>query len=192
MIIKQTFSGNSAQDCAQETYNFFNTYCLDIFDNVDLTDNIVTLTKGNAEIKISPLQNVDIVKVTLANGREGSAGGVNRYLTKAIKTSKGVMFRTSNNTTHFINKTSTTLFMVNPNDGITFADLLFSTNFSNHLNMTKIICNNTAFAPIVIDDSDNNTDGIYYTPFMQYDLAFGTISTGNLNFACSGYIALKD
>ena len=192
MIIKQTFSGNTAQDCAQETYNFFNTYCLDIFDNVDLTDNIVTLTKGNAKIKIAPLQNVDIVKVTLANGREGGAGGVDKYLTKAIKTSKGVVFRTSNNTSHFINKTSTTLFMINPDDSITFADLLYSSNFSNHLNMTKIICNSTAFAPIVIDDSSNNTDGIYYTPFMQYDLGFGTISTGNLNFACSGYIALKD
>lgn len=192
MIIKQTFSGNTAQDCAQETYNFFNTYCLDIFDNVDLTDNIVTLTKGDAEIKIAPLQNVDIVKVTLANGREGAAGGVNKNLTKVIKTSKGVVFRTSNNTSHFINKTATTLFMINPNDGITFADLLYSSNFSNHLNMTKVICNSTAFAPIVIDDSSNNTDGIYYTPFMQYDLGFGTISTGNLNFACSGYIALKD
>lgn len=192
MIIKQTFSGNTAQDCAQETYNFFNTYCLDIFDSVNLTDNVVTLTKGEAEIKISPLQSVDIVKVTLANGREGGCGGVDKYLTKAIKTSKGVMFRTSNDTSHFINKTSKTLFMINPNDGITFADLLYSTNFSNHLNMTKIVANNTAFAPIVIDDSDNNTDGIYYTPFMQYDLAFGTISTGNLNFACSGYIALKD
>ncbi len=192
MIIKQTFSGNTAQDCAQETYNFFNTYCLDIFDNVDLTENVVTLTKGNAKIKISPMQSVDIVKVTLANGREGGAGGSNKYLTKVIKTSKGVMFRTSSNTSHFINKTSATLFMINPNDSNTFADLLYSSNFSNHMNMTKIICNSTAFAPIVIDDSSNNTDGIYYTPFMQYDLAFGTISTGNLNFACSGYIALKD
>lgn len=192
MIIKQTFSGNTAQDCAQETYNFFNTYCLDIFDDVDLTENVVTLTKGNAEIKITPRQSTDIIKVTLANGRDGACGGTDKYLTKAIKTSKGVMLRTSNNTSHFINKTNTTLFMINPNDSITFADLLYSTNFSNHLNMTKIICNSTAFAPIVIDDSSNNTDGIYYTPFMQYDLGFGTISTGNLNFACSGYIALKD
>lgn len=191
-MIKQTFSGNTAQDCAQETYNFFNTYCLDIFDSVDLTNNIVTLTKGNSKIEIFPLQSDDLIKITLANGTEYSCGSSNQKLTKIIKTSKGIMFKTSGDKVHFINKTNTTLFMVNPTEFATFADLLYSPTFIQHTDMTKIMCNSTSFAPIVIDNSDNLPDGLYYTPFMQYDLGFGTISTGNLNFACSGYIALKD
>lgn len=191
MIIKQTFTGTTATDNSQEVYNFLNSYCLDMFDNITLVDNVITLTKGQGEITIHAGVNTDIMQFKLANERTAGAGGTQKIITKAMKTSCGVMLYTSNNTAHFFNKCENTVIICNPNDGATFADLNNSTNFTASTNMTKKICQQTAFCPIVVPDSDTPTNGLYYTPFMQYDI-LGTISTGNLNFAVSGYIAMKD
>ena len=193
-MIKVNFSETSESGNAQEVYNFCNTYCLDIFDSVDLANNVVTLTKGSARITIHPRYSSSsaMIQFYLANSHEGSAGGSNKYITKAIKTKNGVVFYSSNNSPHFINKSGNTIISFNPKDNSTLANLNDSTDFTNLTSMTKVICNSTSFSPVIVPDSITPTNGLYYTPFLQYDLNFGTISTGNLNFACSGYIALKD
>lgn len=187
MLINQLFNSTGTEN-SQEVYNFFHTYCLDMFDSVTLVDNAITLTKGTATIVFNNANSANTV-ITLESGQAKTFSDSNyRKISQIVRFDSGILIKSNesklDNT--FIVKTNNNTLMISHFDtGSTtatkyIADMQDSSNF-NSLTVQAIQATKTSFAPVLIPDSDNIPIDFYFNPFYQYDIV-GTMSTGSLNF----------
>lgn len=187
MLINQLFNSTGTEN-SQEVYNFFHTYCLDMFDSVTLVDNAITLTKGTATIVFNNANSANTV-ITLESGQAKTFTDSNyRKITQIVRFDNGILIKSNESkldNTFIVKTNNSTLMIMHFDSGSTtatkyIADMQDSSNF-NQLTVQAIQATKTSFAPVLIPDSDNIPIDFYFNPFYQYDIV-GTMSTGSLNF----------
>lgn len=196
MLVNQLFNSTGTEN-SQEVYNFFHTYCLDMFDSVTLIDNAITLTKGTATIAFNNAVSANTT-ITLESGQVKSFTDSNyRKLTQVVRFDNGVLIKSTESkldNTFIIKTNNNTLMIMHFDSGSSastkyIADMQNSTNF-NSLSLSAIQATKTSFAPVLIPESDNIPIDFYFNPFYQYDIV-GTMSTGSLNFVTATKFCAK-